>query len=395
MPIQIDNGEKSEPIWESGDQLPDALMWLDKLIPLIMVTELSLCMTGKAYWHIERNRMRPLGVRWLLPSSIKERRTDNGDLIGFTRSVKGARIPLELDEVAYFWLPDWSVENAPPKVYPAKAAMRAAGVLNNLDTFLEQYFERGMVRATLLTSDGVMTTADRERLKAWWQRVATGIKNAFATEVVQASAVTPVVIGEGVGDLGNGELSREKREDIATAFGVPHSLMMSNAANYATSQQDEINFYTGTIIPQARNVISPAINRILGIYAKGLRLRFMPEKIEAFQASELQKAESVQRVVGGAVLTVNEGRALLGYDPVEGGDEIAIASAEPAPMPMLPEPTIEIDAESKALAATKFKRWYAKNLGRDVATFDNPYLSHAEKIVAADAVLRKEVEAYP
>jgi hypothetical protein len=47
-----------------------------------------------------------------------------------------------------------------------------------------------------------------------------------------------------------------------------------------------------------------------------LRFEFQPQKLEVFQASELQKAQAVAEVVGKPVLLVDEGRELLGYEPL-------------------------------------------------------------------------------
>jgi hypothetical protein len=51
--------------------------------------------------------------------------------------------------------------------------------------------------------------------------------------------------------LTNSELTTERRQSIATALGVPHSIVAADAANFATAQQDEINFLNNCIIPKA------------------------------------------------------------------------------------------------------------------------------------------------
>ena len=58
----------------------------------------------------------------------------------------------------------------------------------------------------------------------------SGIKNSFSSAVVNADAVTPVVIGEGLAELSNATLTGEKRQDIAQAFGIPMTMMFSESA---------------------------------------------------------------------------------------------------------------------------------------------------------------------
>jgi hypothetical protein len=62
-----------------------------------------------------------------------------------------------------------------------------------MDAYTKAYFDRGAIRATLLTYDGPPPSeADRAKLKGWWQKAVGGIRNAFAAEVVNA-AIKPVV----------------------------------------------------------------------------------------------------------------------------------------------------------------------------------------------------------
>tara|TARA_S200002703_G_scaffold145498_1_gene139894 strand:- start:709 stop:1260 length:552 start_codon:yes stop_codon:yes gene_type:complete len=98
---------------------------------------------------------------------------------------------------------------------------------------------------------------------------------------------------------------------------------MSNAANFATAKQDDVSFYTKTIIPQA-NRIAMKLNR--SIFAQtGYRISFEPQRLETLQRHEVEKATSLSQLTGGApILTVNEARAMLGFDPIDGSAEQAV-----------------------------------------------------------------------
>src|SRR5690606_19976468 len=137
----------------------------------------------------------------------------------------------------------------------------------------------------------------------------------------------PHVIGEGVKELSNADLTLEQRQAIASAFGVPWVLVMDDAANYATAVVHERGFLLRTVIPQAQ-VIEDALNAFLGLY--GLALRFEPERAETMQQYELEKAAQVVAVCGGPVLTRNEGRQMLGREPLdefEAGTDMDIGRA--------------------------------------------------------------------
>jgi len=94
---------------------------------------------------------------------------------------------------------------------------------------------------------------------------------------------------------------------------VPHSLLFSSAANYATARQDDLHFYDKTILPQARRIES-ALNA--QVFAPlGVRLRFAPERLELYQELEAQKADKLAALVNAGILTREEARVELGLNP--------------------------------------------------------------------------------
>ena len=199
----------------------------------------------------------------------------------------------------YFWLPDPYVEVGPPINYPAQAAFNASGVLLNMDVFAANFLKRGAIKVTLLSVKGMPKEADRLKLEDWWSNLVAGIKNAFTGKIFNAEAVTPTVIGEGLKELENVTISEEKREDVSIAMGIPMSILFANAANYATSQQDELNFLTKTVIPDCE-LIAAVMNEQL-FDPLGLHMTFMPETLDAMQEDEAARAAALQQLTGAGV----------------------------------------------------------------------------------------------
>jgi hypothetical protein len=170
----------------------------------------------------------------------------------------------------------------------------------------------------LLSVEGNPSRAELDRLEQWWKRLATGVRRAWESIAIR-STVKPVVIGDGLKDTVDEVLTRQRREDVCAALGVPHSLISADAANYATSQQDTLNFYQQTVVPQSL-LIEEALNEQL-MEPEGLRWQFQPERLEVFQAAEMQKAAAVAKLVGAPIMTVNEGRAWMGLPPLEDAED--------------------------------------------------------------------------
>ena len=281
---------------------------------LLYLTEAGLCVYGASYLIKEVNQFgKNLTPRWLLPTTVTPWYDQTTlTLTHFDRIAAGRQYRVPVDQMITVWLPTIGSEIG-AGVAPVAVALRAAGVLHNVDSYLEHYFAGGAVKATLLQVEGNPPEPERKKLEAWWKRVASGVKAVRHASAVSAK-VNPIVIGDSLKDTVNKELTAQEREDIATALGVPHSLMMSNAATFATAQQDWFNFYDQTVIAQA-DLIVRAFNE-QWLTDLGLQLILAPEQLEAFQYAETQKASAIQQLVGKPILTVNEGRELLGYDPL-------------------------------------------------------------------------------
>lgn len=266
---------------------------------LLYQIEASLTLKNRAYLFREYNRMRTLNVRYLLPTSVTPLLDPLRGLRGFTRTVQGVPTPFTTDDIIYLWKPSAFVELGPSDDSPAQAGLNAANVILNLDKFVALFFARGAIKATLLTVEGNAPQPERDKLKAWWNRFFSGIKQAWQTEVVNA-AVKPVVVGEGVKELENETLTNSKRQDIATALGIPQTKLFSDSASGlgggGVVEQDDIRFLTDTVIPEA-NFIQHTLNVQL-FRPLGLQFRFKPETLDAFQEDEAQRASALSSLVG-------------------------------------------------------------------------------------------------
>lgn len=370
MPWAIRRGDTV--IMTDGDDAPEQMGWLDNLSDMLYRTEAALTLTGRAYWFRERNLMRTLNVRWMHPDSVRPR-IDRDGLHGFTRAIGGGEALFEIDDMVYFWLPDPYVELGPAEHWPGKAAMSAAGVLASMDTFVGGYFDRGMIKATLLKYTTPISADEGQRVKEWWGRVVTGLKNAFATEVVRGDFDT-LVIGEGIHDLQNTALTAEQRESICTALGVPQSKATANAANYATANQDARAFIQDTIAPEC-NWIASVINRQL-LGPMGLRLEFRVEELPIMQEDEAARAASLNQLVQ-AGMSLEMATAVLGYD-LPDGYELREPVVQTPPTALLTGATP--DTAERIEETRRFMRWARKRANPDPEQFESMVLSHGDKV---------------
>ena len=105
----------------------------------------SLDVAGRAYLLPNTNAAgKTKGLQYFKPDSIQPIHDPaTGFLIGFERQTQSNPIRYGVDDVIRLWLPDPYVEGTtmdgaiqPPSSWPVFAALRASGVLGNLDDFI-------------------------------------------------------------------------------------------------------------------------------------------------------------------------------------------------------------------------------------------------------------------
>jgi hypothetical protein len=283
---------------DAGKDVDVSATWQDELglfpYPRRMLHQIeeSLVMTGRAYLFLETNNYGYVKkIKYCLPTSIKEKYDDNGDLDYYERIIKNRPVHVDPLNIVAIYDPDYTVEQGPGESSAAKAAMMASGVLFNTDTFIAAYFGRGAIKATILSVD---TSDQREanRLQAWWEDVVAGIKNAWTALVIRAKTAVPTIIGQGLEGLENDSLTKSKRQDISTAIGVPESRLWAASANFATAEVENKAYFDDVIVPECWN-IEEALNAQLFTakhHMDDYRWEFRPETSAGFGKDQQAQA---------------------------------------------------------------------------------------------------------
>ena len=174
---------------------------------------------------------------------------------------------------------------------------------------------------------------------------------------------------------------------------MPHSLVAADAANYATAQQDEINFLTNCIIPEAK-LIERTLNRQM-FMPIGLRFQFQPDRLSAMQEDEEQRAQSYATYVN-AKIKPSIAAQLVGLALPDGityemlDEELQIereradAQAE-AQMARLQQPaqlTGPTREQEREEEVRRLKRWAKGKKSPDVDKFDSQLLDREAKLTA-------------
>lgn len=296
LPFDILEGDE---VVDSSDDYQNVLGFLPDPETLFWMWEASLTLTGKAYTYRTHNRIATLDLSYKQPYTIKPKIDKRAGLLGFERKNGAETVMWNVEDVFYLWHPDPFVELGEPMNYPALAARNASGVLFSLDTFVEAFFDRGAIKTTLVALKGASDQKERERFKETWKKAMQGIRNAWEALVVNADALTAEIIGEGVKDLQNTELSTNMREGIAGALKIPQTMLFSGSAaglgGGGVSDADMLKFLKQFVIPRSKWIANQFNKQVL--LPMGYRLRFKPETLDELQEDEVARASALSTFV--------------------------------------------------------------------------------------------------
>ena len=406
----VDLNSKKTIYTSDKGKLPDEISFMKNFKRNLFLIESSLCLFSTAFLFKQGLGNNIVGLQWLQSNSVDPVWDTKFGLTGFRRFVaidrKNDSNFYTPDKICYIRFPN-PLHETLVATSPVQTVLSEAEVILAINNFTSQFIERGAVKATVLQVEQASSPQARAQLKEWWQKVASGIKNAWTTEVISA-AVTPVIIGEGLKEVAEVEVSMGKSKHIATGMGVPHSLLFGDSANFATSGVDVANFYHNTLLPDAMLVEEELNDKIFN--ERGYYIQFDVERIQELNNDNVQEATAykifVESGVKPSVAVAFSGVTLPDQVTPEQLDkdyeefskkqqqakqqnkaQDGISSAEQA------RKTNGFDNKKQPLKEadiSKFVKWAKRKLKDkkefDIDDFDSEYLSRDEKKEIADSI---------
>jgi hypothetical protein len=306
--VNINTGD----IIDTSDDWENNIGFIDDPHLLFWLIEAAWVISGRSYCYRSSNNAGIVKVfRPLAPATI----TYNLNKNEFTRKVsltgnvtedkifqtalddKGRWNPGEA--IIPLWMPDPDVEKGPPLKFPGKAALHAMGVLFNMDDASNGFFKRGMLHTYAFSVPPGTQQADKEAFEDKVRNVLTGVKNAWRTIFLNVKDVQPIDLGGGLEELANIPLTKEKREDVSIALGIPMSILFSEAAaglgGKGVVNADDKRLIEITALPDWKK-IAYQLNKQLFI-PMGYRLVEHHEKMSVFQENESERATALTAYV--------------------------------------------------------------------------------------------------
>jgi len=122
------------------------------------------------------------------------------------------------------------------------------------------------------------------------------------------------------------QLKNMSAKDIALVYGVPSQLIgIPDAQTYSNFAEAKLALYNETIIPLLDRIQGDLNEWLVPMFnEQGLELRYDIDSIPAMAEQRKRVFESVSAGVKEGILTRNEAREALGYEPMEGADSLLV-----------------------------------------------------------------------
>lgn len=196
------------------------------------------------------------------------------------------------------------------------SADRNIKILYKMQAFQEQFFENGAIAGLILTSDNTLSQVAKDKTIANWMAKYSP-KNGARRPMILDSGLKPFPgLSESFKDMDFDASIKTHDTKILKSLGVPPILL--DGGNNANIGPNLRLFYLETVIPIVNKYVS-AMERYFGYDVQAVT-----SNVSALQPDVKDVAAYHTTLVNGGIITPNEARVELRYEPQAGHDELRI-----------------------------------------------------------------------
>ncbi len=308
--------------------------WYD----LIYTAQMQIDLTGERYFYFAKDRLKKIREIWVIPSCYIEPVIDNNILIKEYKLHGFQKESLPPEDVVFDRYP--SLTSMVRGMSPLEKAVYEYDIHLYTKMYMKNFYKNGAVPQGILTTEQKLTEDDIERIARLWTEKYGGLSNSWKIAILYGGLkFEPISINPASKDFM--EQANWSRDDICAIYKVPPGLLgYSQHLTKASAQVYMSMYMRDCILPRVRKLEFLFNQRILPRIAQGYTIKF------ANPVPEDEELNVLRAKIGGlyGVLTINEIRKLLGFEPLN--DKIGNELVEPLNLPQGRKPKKE-DENSK------------------------------------------------
>ena len=197
-----------------------------------------------------------------------------------------------------------------------KPAVRTMQIMSYMRNFQDNFFQNGAVPGLVLKSPNTLSEKIKERMMQSWQmryRPDTGGRRPLILDGgIEIDKISDVSFK----DLDFQSAILENEKIILKAIGVPP--IMLDSGNNANIRPNMRLYYLETVLPIVRKM-NFGLSRFFGF-----EIKEDATDIPALQPELRDQSQYYTSLVNGGIISVNEAREQLGFEPLDGQDDVRI-----------------------------------------------------------------------
>lgn len=321
LPIQVieQNGEANTILPDTNNIITlFNTMSISKFIAMKQVI-VDMLLYGNGYIYIRRGtNNEPIELVFLPHGTITiEYTTINGKLVylysGGNKSIPNTILP---KDILHFY------KNSVDGIHGRgilQYANRTIKIGNYTEEAAKDYFGSGCSIKGILKFNDQVIDVDKEEIRSNWNQVHGG-SNGSGLAICDYN-VDFVPVSQNAKESQMIEARLFNVTEVARYFGISPVLLQDlSHSSYSTIEASQLEFLTHTLLPYIA-MIESELNRKLG--AENIYID-LDEKY-LMTTDKQAEANYIQTLVSCGVISVNEGRKMLGFGAIEGGDKHIIA----------------------------------------------------------------------
>jgi HK97 family phage portal protein len=205
---------------------------------------------------------------------------------------------------------------------PLKRLARELDIDNEATDFTATFFENAAVPYGLLTSEQNVGEPEADRIRWRWQTWFRGAKRFMVA--VLGKGMKYERMGLSFQEMEFESLRSYTETRLCAAFGVDPLLVstwvgIKHNNTKASYEEAREHLWKETIVPVLKRLQSKISSELL---EDGYVARFDTSEVQALQEDENEKHKRVREDYKFGLITLNEARAQMGHDTVDGGDDL-------------------------------------------------------------------------
>jgi HK97 family phage portal protein len=255
-------------------------------------------------------------------SRVRTEQEDDFTVIHILKNKAGQERRLAVDELFHLMGPSEDGITGKSVTSYAKDAVKAS---RSLDQSVVAMLQNQAQPGGFLSTDGELSEEAAQRLKQQWQDNYGGPENA-GKWIVAENGLKAVPLNGSAKDAQAVELRSQQIEEIARFFGVPRPLLMLDDTSWGSGiEQLGLFFITYALLPWMIEW-EQAVSLYLLKGADRDKYYAKLNERALLRGSAKDQAEIIAKAMGAGgtqpLFTLNEGRAIMEYPPVDGGDKV-------------------------------------------------------------------------